>query len=294
MKLEVFSTLEAVLREGTFATAAARQNITQSAVSMRIKQLEEYVGRPLFDRSGLQAKPTPLAYEVLDATRAAMQRVEALRARNSMRVEGSVRAGMVDSLQPSLLPGTVARLREQFPQLNVKWARGRSAALTTAVKAGEIDAAVISQAGTGAHAGLRVRRLAGIELVLAVPPGTREMSVAALFRQFEWIRYDPETVSGKLAAQWVQVHARSARAELELGSVAAILPMVSAGLGIAVLPAPDAAQLRAHPVKLVTLGRHAPTVQVVLLCRKTDTDNRRIGAVHEAIAQSIAERSPRA
>ena len=44
-------TLAAVLRHGSFDLAAAQLNITQSAVSQRIRQLEEHVGAPLVQRS---------------------------------------------------------------------------------------------------------------------------------------------------------------------------------------------------------------------------------------------------
>ena len=67
MKIEAFQTLEAVLRHGSFSAAAARMNLTPSAVSMQMKQLEQYVGQTLFDRSGLQVQPMPLARQVCEA-----------------------------------------------------------------------------------------------------------------------------------------------------------------------------------------------------------------------------------
>ena len=53
-----------MLRGGTLAAAAAEANLTPSAVSMQMKQLEAWLGQPLFDRSGLQVRPTRLAHEV--------------------------------------------------------------------------------------------------------------------------------------------------------------------------------------------------------------------------------------
>ena len=61
MKLDAFLTLDAVLRGGTLAAAAAEMDLTPSAVSMKMKQLEVYMGQPLFDRSGAQVRPTRLA-----------------------------------------------------------------------------------------------------------------------------------------------------------------------------------------------------------------------------------------
>ena len=58
MKIEMFDTLDAVLRGGSLAAAASETNLTASAVSMQMKQLETYLGQPLFDRSGHAIRPT--------------------------------------------------------------------------------------------------------------------------------------------------------------------------------------------------------------------------------------------
>ncbi len=60
MKIEMFDTLDAVLRGGSLAAAASETNLTASAVSMQMKQIEAYLGQPLFDRSGHAIRPTPL------------------------------------------------------------------------------------------------------------------------------------------------------------------------------------------------------------------------------------------
>jgi len=88
MKLDSFVTLDAVLRGGTLAAAAAEAHLTPSAVSMQMKQLEAWLGQPLFDRSGLQVRPTRLAHEVGALMREALGQLEALRKRPSVRIEG--------------------------------------------------------------------------------------------------------------------------------------------------------------------------------------------------------------
>ena len=54
MKIESFRTLNAVLRGGSCAAGGADMNLSPSAVSLQMKQMEEYFGQPLFDRSALQ------------------------------------------------------------------------------------------------------------------------------------------------------------------------------------------------------------------------------------------------
>ncbi|RZL55007.1 MAG: LysR family transcriptional regulator [Variovorax sp.] len=283
MKLDAFLTLDAVLRGGTLAAAAAEMDLTPSAVSMKMKQLEVYMGQPLFDRSGLQVRPTPLAHDVSVVMRGALQQIESLRKRPGMSIEGVVRLGVIESMQPVLLPGVLRSLRDRYPLLDVRPTRGRSTGLVAALKAGELDAALVAQPERGASSRLRWQPMLRRELVLIAPPGAEESSVAALFRQHEWIRYDRGTVTGMLAARYVNAHVKDKRGEFEFDTVAAIVAMVSAGLGVSLVQLADPKLCQIYPVRIVRLGRGAPALQLSLVTRKADDDDRALGVLREAM-----------
>ena len=137
MKFSFFETLEAVLRTGSLSRAADEMNLTPSAVSMQMKQVEIFFGQPLFDRSGLQVKPMPFAHEVASVMQLPMQQIEQLRRRNSIQIEGTIRLGVIESMQASLLPGVIQHLLKKHPALQLKPARGRAVELIAAVKANE-------------------------------------------------------------------------------------------------------------------------------------------------------------
>jgi len=287
MKIEAFATLQAVLRHGTFAAAAAQMNVTPSAVSMQMKQLERYLGRPLFDRSGLQARPTRLARDVAGLMQGPLHGLEALRMSHHVAVEGSVNLGVIESLQPVVLPGTLRRLRELHPRLDVRPTRGRSSTLTAAVKAGELDAAIVAQPPQGGSSRLIWHPVMQRELVLVAPPHAPDAPPATLFRQYDWIRYDRGTVSGALAAHYVATHIGDIRSALEFDSVPAIVAMVSSGLGLSVLQIVDPRALQHYPVRIVRLGRAAPILQFAMVARKADEDSRLLGAVRDAIRAAV-------
>jgi DNA-binding transcriptional LysR family regulator len=289
MKLDAFLTLDAVLRGGTLAAAAAEMDLTPSAVSMKMKQLEVYMGQPLFDRSGLQVRPTRLAHDVSTAMRDALQQIESLRKRPGVSIEGVVRLGMIESMQPVLLPGVLRSLRDRYPLLQVRPTRGRSTGLATAVKAGELDAALVAQPERGASSRLRWQPMLRRELVVIAPPGAQESSVAALFRQYEWIRYDRDTVTGALAAGYVATHFKDKRSNFEFDTVAAIVSMVSAGLGISLVQLADPKLCRIYPVRIVRLGRGAPALQMSLVTRKADDDDRALGVLRDAMTSVCIE-----
>lgn len=288
MKIDAFSTLDAVLRCGSFAAAANEMHLTASAVSMQMKQLELFLGQPLFDRSGHQVRPTGLAHDVASAMRDGLQQLHALRRRAPRAVEGVVKLGVIESMLPVLLPGTLVELKARYPQLALQPTRGRSTGLTDAVKAGHLDAAVVAEPAQGGSARLHWQPLFRREMRLIAPPAAPETTVPALFRQHDWIRYDRQTISGALAARYVAAHVQSRRGTLELDSVPAIVALVSAGLGIAVVHLVDAGICQTHPVRFVRLGRGAPAVQMSLVTRKADADSRLLLAVREAMVGGLA------
>ena len=287
MKIDAFSTLDAVLRGGTLAAAAHEMNLTPSAISMQMKQLEAYLGQPLFARSGLQVKPMKRAHEVSSVMRDALQQLESLRKRATVSIEGSVRLGVIESMQPIVLPATMRLLRERYPRLELRPARGRSASLIAAVKAGDLDAALVAQPESGGSARLRWQPMLRRELVLVAPPTATESSVAALFKQYDWIRYDRSTVTGTLAARFVSTQVREKRGTLEFDSTPAIVAMVSGGRGISVVQIADPGLVATYPVRIVRLGRGAPMLQLSLVTRKTDDDSRTLAAMREAMHTAL-------
>lgn len=283
MKIIAFATLEAVLRTGSFAGAAKEMNVTPSAVSMQMKQLEHYIGKQLFDRSSLQVRPTSAARELVELVSVPLRHIEAMRRSGSVAVEGTLRVGIIESMQAHILPGALRILKDQHPRLQLRPSRGRSASLTSAVKATELDAAFVAQPSRSGAGLLHWEPMLKRELVLIAPPTASENSVAALFRRYDWIRYDRTTVSGSLAARFVHQHIEESQGSYELDSMMAIVAMVSAGLGIAIVQPPDPIQLSGYPVRIVRLGRAAPVLQLSLVMRKVDTENRALLALRDAM-----------
>jgi DNA-binding transcriptional LysR family regulator len=178
-------------------------------------------------------------------------------------------------------------LHERHPLLVLRPARGRSASLTAMVKAGDLDAALVAQPETGGSARLRWYAMLRSELVLVAPPTATESTMAALFRQYEWIRYDRETVTGSMAARFVNAQVHDKRGHLEFDSAPAIIAMVSAGLGISVLQISDPGVLQTYPVRIVKLGRGAPVLQLSMVTRKADDDSRPLVAVRDAMLSAL-------
>ena len=288
MNVTALSTLVAILERGSFAAAADEVGCTPSAVSLQIKQLEAYFGQSLFDRSARSVKPTAFASEAGAIARDLIGRLEALRARRSIAVAGRLRLGTIATIATDALPRALRVLRDRHSALDVEVSLNDSDALLSELRAGRIDAAALIRPQSGGSSRLLWQNLAKQPFVMLVPAHAPSSSPKVLLEQCEWIRYDTSLTGGRIAARYVRRTGSRARCVIELRSIDAIVAMVSAGLGVSVVPRPRQALLDAHAVREVRLGKQGATRQIALVRRSADVDSRNIDAVLQAFSTAYA------
>ncbi len=286
MKMDSFYTLNAVLHGGSFAAAAKEMNLSPSAVSLQMKRLEEYFGQPLFDRSALVVRPTPLALDIRDKMNGALQGIEGLRRRSTPEVRGEVRVGVADSMQAAILPATMHYIKDHYPGLIVRPLRGRSVELTEAVKQGKIDAAIVVDPEGGGARRLNWYRLLQQKMVLIAPPDTAQSSVSLLLKKHDLIRFERNTNMGRLAARYLSASKIDVRGNIELQSTHAVVAMVSMGLGVAIIFLPDKRLTQGFPVREIPLGPNAPSMGIAMASRIADADSRIIQVLQHAFKRA--------
>lgn len=295
MKIETLRSFQAVLGTGSFAGAAKQLNLTPSAVSLQMKQLEEYFGQILFDRSTRTALPTPFALASAAPLAQSLALLDGLRVPRALAAVGILRLGVIASIEKSVLPRTLRLLQAEHPALAVRTSLDVSGALVDAVKAGRIDAAVAVRPQSGGSTRLHWYDLMRESFVLLAPPLTLgrapDGTPAQLLDRHPWIRYDTKLTGGRIAAAYVRRICPNPKAGFEITSTDAIMAMVAEGLGVSVVPRPRAAMLASYAVRLVELGPHAPSRQIALVTRSGDTEDRRVLAVADALRRAAASAS---
>lgn len=130
---------------GSFALAAERAHVTQSSLSKRIAELEEWAGAELFDRTGRKARLSEAGQRLLPvASRMLGMRQEARAALDvSPRLIGTCRLGVSELGALTWLPDFVARLQREHPSLVLKSHVGLGRQLERQVARGELDCAVV-------------------------------------------------------------------------------------------------------------------------------------------------------
>lgn len=141
---EVLRTLAAGFELGSFARAAEQLGRSPSAISTRLRRLEEEVGQPLLEKSGrglslTQAGETLLAY----ARRILALNDEAVEALRSGAVEGEVRLGLPQDFAEAWLPEVLGRFAQAHPKIRMDVRAERNATLVEKTRVGVLDLALV-------------------------------------------------------------------------------------------------------------------------------------------------------
>lgn len=148
MEIRQLKAFLAIAEAKTFTAGARRVNVTQAAISMQIRQLEEEVGLQLFTRTPRRVILTEAGEYLLERAR------KILREHDSALAEiaevagaeyGRLRIGTASgTFAMHQLPGIMQALKEKFPNSELTVASGTSERLVDRMMHGEIDTAFVS------------------------------------------------------------------------------------------------------------------------------------------------------
>ncbi|MTH64302.1 LysR family transcriptional regulator [Paracoccus shanxieyensis] len=139
----------AIWRLGTFARAATELGVVPSALSETIRQIEEVIGAPIFDRSQRPPAPTPLGLDFLHDTAPLLEgfRLAIGRARAGAGLEtGTLAVGAAPSAIGGLVGPALARFRARHPGIRCRLHDDIAEPLARMVVDGALDLAIAGRA----------------------------------------------------------------------------------------------------------------------------------------------------
>ena len=142
MNLRDLKYIVEVARERNFARASAKVFVSQPALSMQIKKLEETLGVEIFERDKQNFLITPVGAEIIKKAEIILQESEEIKmiAKNSKDPhKGEIRIGAFPTVASYFLPNFVKNIHKKFPYLKIFLIEAKSAELITKLKSGEID-----------------------------------------------------------------------------------------------------------------------------------------------------------
>ncbi len=238
MDTKQLAALCAVVERRSFSQAAERLGVTQPAVSLQIRALEERLGQKLLDRSGRRVEPTEAGLRVYRSALRVLQAEQQLledAAFDSEELRGRLAVGASTGPGGRIVPLLVCEFAKRHPGLHLSLSISNTQSVIDQVADRELELGVVG-ARSRARA-LAFEPLFRDEIVLAVPAGH-----AFAGRTIHVDELEPETLldmqDGAGVRQVVEEELRRAgmrlrgRARLELGLQESVKSAVLAGHGV--------------------------------------------------------------
>src|SRR5690606_34928683 len=137
-------TFVAIARLGSFSEAAEHVGLTQAAVSLQVRALEEEFGRELFDRSGRLAVLNAAGQQLLPDIKKILELYDRVRLPKPAAGDfvGHLTIGAIVSSM-SILAKLVSQFKSEHKELGIRLVSGKSNELTYKVEKGDLDAAFV-------------------------------------------------------------------------------------------------------------------------------------------------------
>lgn len=297
MQFQQLAYFVAVAEYRHFTRAAEQVRVAQPSLSQQIRALEHDLGAPLFHRIRGNVTLTEAGETLLPIARRILADTETARLAIRELAEldrGRVRLGAPPSLCTGLLPAMLAAFRRRYPGIQLELHESGSGDLRQRLAEGALDLALLAGARITADAGLTATPLLLEELVVISAPeapvagdrlGIGQLADVPLvmFRRGYDVR--EATVNACRAAGFEPSFA------IEGGEMDAVLELVRAGVGAAVVPSTVAGDR----FRMTRFTPDAGMTRVVQLAHRADLEpTRAVRALRAAIAGFVADRARRA
>ncbi|MFB8393416.1 LysR family transcriptional regulator [Streptomyces yangpuensis] len=274
--------LRELARRGTIAAVAEALSFSPSAVSQQLGVLEREAGLPLLERTGRRVRLTPAGENLVRHAEAVLERLEqadADLAEARGGLSGALRIGAFPTATRTIVPAALVALARRHPGLEPMVCETDPAAVAHALRAGDLDVALVHAydfVPAEREPGLTTEPLYGEAMYLAEPargasaaagtpgaPGPWEAPGAeagpppdqgAALRAHAaspWITATPGTLCHTMTVRACQAAGFTPRVRHRMDDFGAVLALVAAGQGVAVVPQLGAT-VPADPAVLLT------------------------------------------
>jgi LysR family hydrogen peroxide-inducible transcriptional activator len=273
MTLRQLRYFDALARHSHFGRAAAACAISQPALSMQIKELEEALGAVLIERGARQVRLTRLGEEAAVRAREILRSVDELAdfARASRdRFAGRLRLGMIPTIAPYLLPAVIADLTRAHPELDIHVREALTSKLIEELGEGRLDTAIVALPVS--EPSLTEVALFAEDFLLVRPAEDEETPVpgSEALREMRLLLLEEGHCFRDQALSFCNMQSSAPREILDASSLSTLVQMVSAGMGVTLIPEMAVAvETRSAAVSVARFNDPQPSRTVGMIWRKT-------------------------
>ena len=236
MELRSLAYFTRIAELGSITRAASHLRLAQPALTRHVQRLEEELGVALFTRANRGVRLTEAGEKLLESATRILRDVE--RTGDEIRAQdahpsGRIILGITPTLCPVLVPELFARMRRDFPLVELKVMHAGMVRLEAFIIDGRVDIALLSELSRSRL--IVSTRLAQEEMVLVTRPGTRPGGVVSgdELSQTPLILGDGlrAAMDALLAGRGIELHV-----EIEVNDHETIRLMVQQGAAASILP----------------------------------------------------------
>ncbi|HBM9479872.1 TPA: LysR family transcriptional regulator [Klebsiella oxytoca] len=240
LNLGNLATFRLVVQRGSFSAAADVLGLSQPAVSLQVRQLEQFLQTRLLERTGRGIKATAAGIALLAhseqielAVGAAVQSVSEF----NREISGSVTLGSGATACIHLLPPLLQKLHHEHPLLTVRVTVGNTHEVVRAIEENRLDLGLCTLPANGRS--LAVMPVLEEEFVCIFSDGQDELPwslTPEILQSLPLIAFESGSGTRDLIDGWFLADGRAIAPVMQLGSIEAIKRMVRAGLGFSIVP----------------------------------------------------------
>jgi LysR family hydrogen peroxide-inducible transcriptional activator len=288
MTLSELRFVVAVAKERNFRRASEKCFVSQPALSLAIKKLEDDLGVMIFERSRTDINPTPIGEKIIEQATKALEEVNHIREiakQGNNQLSGAFRLGLIYSVGPYLLPEIIPILRKTAPEMPLDIEENLTAQLESQLKNGVIDAAVIALPFD--VPGINTMPLYDEKYVVMVPVDhtwahRKSVSADELADENVLLLNSGHCYSHQVIQACPDLSRKGQ--VLQGNSLETIRNMVASNLGVTVLPCSAATERYINPlVRVIPFQAPVPTRRIALAWRKSYAREMAVNCVAEAI-----------
>jgi LysR family transcriptional regulator, hydrogen peroxide-inducible genes activator len=260
-------------RHSHFGRAAAAYAISQPALSMQIKELEEALGAVLIERGARQVRLTKFGEEAALRVRHILRSVDELGdfARASRdRLAGRLRIGMIPTIAPYLLPTVIGNLTGMHPELDVHVREALTSKLIQELAEGRLDTAIVALPVSESSL-TEVALFA--ENFLLVRPGEDDgapVPDSEALGEMRLLLLEEGHCFRDQALSFCNMQSSPPREVLDASSLSTLVQMVSAGMGVTLIPEMAVTvETRSASVSVARFKDPQPSRTIGMIWRKT-------------------------
>lgn len=278
---------EALARYQHFGRAATACAISQPALSMQIKELEETLGVSLIERGPRQMRLTSFGEETAQRARDILRSVDELqnlaRATHDQLV-GRLRIGVIPTIAPYLLPRVIRCLTDTHRELDIHVRETQTPQLIRELTQGRLDMAIAALPVS--EPSLTEAALFDEDFVLVRPMADADQPVpnSDALREMRLLLLEEGHCFRDQALSFCNLQTGLPREVLDASSLSTLVQMVSAGFGVTLIPEMAVAtETSSAAVSVAHFDKPRPSRQIGMLWRKSSPLAQQLGAIADIL-----------